>query len=169
MRFLYPSPHLGGVPVFLVESARDGASIQFENDVFEERAAWTVVDALWCFRGVEQEGSGARKLAIAVVEKCADKLEPYVRSFLTSVMVEGKSLDSGLHKDHHEVIFELYCCAPQLLSGVIPHINDELVVPSMSPGAVFTARAVKCGVFFFGIVAGLSCEWWESSCCLVRS
>jgi len=81
---------------------------------------------------LEQEGSAARKLAIAVVEKCADKLEPYVRSFLTSVMVEGKSLDSGLHKDHHEIIYELYDCAPQLLSGVIPYINDELVVQSTS-------------------------------------
>ncbi|XP_024357694.1 sister chromatid cohesion protein PDS5 homolog A isoform X2 [Physcomitrium patens] len=75
----------------------------------------------------KKEGSAARKLAIAVVEKCADKLEPYVRSFLTSVMVEGKSLDSGLHKDHHEIIYELYGCAPQLLAGVIPLINDQLV------------------------------------------
>ncbi|XP_024361716.1 sister chromatid cohesion protein PDS5 homolog A isoform X1 [Physcomitrium patens] len=74
-----------------------------------------------------KEGSAARKLAIAVVERSADKLEPYVRSFLTSVMVEGKSFKSGLHKDHHQVISELYGCAPQLLSGVTPNINDELV------------------------------------------
>lgn len=87
---------------------------------------------LSCFCFLEQEGSAARKLAIAVVEKCADKLEPYVRSFLTSVMVEGKSLDSGLHKDHHEIIYELYGCAPQLLAGVIPLINDQLVVQSLS-------------------------------------
>lgn len=80
----------------------------------------------------EQEGSAARKLAIAVVERSADKLEPYVRSFLTSVMVEGKSFKSGLHKDHHQVISELYGCAPQLLSGVTPNINDELVVQSIS-------------------------------------
>ena len=87
-----------------------------------------------------------------MVEKCADKLEPYVRSFLTSVMVEGKSLDSGLLKDHHEVIFELYSCTPQLLSGVIPHINDELVVRSMSVGVVFMLCEAKLVVLCFEVV-----------------
>lgn len=118
-----------------------------------------MLDLLWYFYFLEQEGSAARKLAIAVVEKCADKLEPYVRSFLASVMVEGKSLDSGLHKDHHEIIYELYGCAPQLLSGVIPCINDELVVQSTSRRALFDDT--RCQVFTsfaFRALSRFSCD-----------
>lgn len=47
---------------------------------------------------------------IVVVEKCVDKLEFYVWSFLVFVMVEGKSLDSGFYKDYYEIIYEFYGC-----------------------------------------------------------
>lgn len=88
-----------------------------------------VFDFIGSLCWLEQEVSAAaHKLAVAVVEKCADKLEPYVQRFLTSVMLEGKVLDSGLHEDYHEVIYEIYCCAPQMLLAVIPNLTQELVV-----------------------------------------
>ncbi|KAL3693850.1 hypothetical protein R1sor_007501 [Riccia sorocarpa] len=69
----------------------------------------------------------AHKLAIAVVERCAEKLEPYVQKFLTSVMLEGKGLESELRDDYHNIIYEIYRCAPQMLLAVIPNLTRELV------------------------------------------
>ncbi|CAM6002717.1 unnamed protein product [Sphagnum balticum] len=75
----------------------------------------------------KEVSTAAHKLAVSVVEKCVDKLEPYVQRFLTSVMLEGKSLKSGLHCDCHEIIYEIYCCAPQMLLAVIPNLTQELL------------------------------------------
>ncbi|KAL2634564.1 hypothetical protein R1flu_006043 [Riccia fluitans] len=69
----------------------------------------------------------AHKLAVAVVERCAEKLEPYVQKFLTSVMLEGKGLESELREDYHNIIYEIYRCAPQMLLAVIPNLTRELV------------------------------------------
>lgn len=80
----------------------------------------------WCL--LQEVSTAAHKLAVSVVEKCVDKLEPYVQRFLTSVMLEGKSLKSGLHCDCHEIIYEIYCCAPQMLLAVIPNLTQELLV-----------------------------------------
>jgi sister-chromatid-cohesion protein PDS5 len=76
---------------------------------------------------LQEVSTAAHKLAVSVVEKCVDKLEPYVQRFLTSVMLEGKSLKSGLHCDCHEIIYEIYCCAPQMLLAVIPNLTQELL------------------------------------------
>lgn len=147
--------------VFSVLSGRAGCCFScfyvYDNSLLEIPSGcsrYLRLGFLWFFYLLEQEGSAARKLAIAVVGKCADKLEPYVRSFLTSVMVEGKSSDSGLHKDHHEIICELYGCAPQLLSGVIPYINDELVVLPTSVCVLFDVT-----LFFslFGLFSTFDC------------
>lgn len=68
----------------------------------------------------------ARKLAMSVIEHCAVKLEPGIKEFLISSMAgDGKSLDNRI--DHHEVIYDIYCCAPQILSGVIPYLTGELL------------------------------------------
>ncbi|BBN05523.1 sister chromatid cohesion protein PDS5 [Marchantia polymorpha subsp. ruderalis] len=69
----------------------------------------------------------AHKLAVAVVERCADKLEPYVQKFLTSVMLEGKGSESELQEDYHAIIYEIYRCARQMLIAVIPNLIRELV------------------------------------------
>ncbi|CAN5952052.1 unnamed protein product [Sphagnum jensenii] len=55
--------------------------------------------------GVSEAG---HKLAVAVVENSADNLEPYVRTFLTLVILEGRGLQTGLKKDYHEIIYEIY-------------------------------------------------------------
>lgn len=69
----------------------------------------------------------ARKLAISVVQHCAEKLEPFVQRFLTSVMFENKTARTDLQEDYHEIIFEIYQCAPQMLLAVIPNLTQELL------------------------------------------
>eukprot|EP00249_Psilotum_nudum_P024915 c29322_g1_i2 orf=363-5285(-) len=69
----------------------------------------------------------AHQLAMSVFQRCAEKLEPCVQRFLTSVMFEGNALQSALHEDYHELIYEIYQCAPQMLVAVIPNLTAELL------------------------------------------
>ncbi|KAM7525318.1 hypothetical protein LguiA_015220 [Lonicera macranthoides] len=68
----------------------------------------------------------ARRLAMNVIEQCAGKLEPGIKQFLVSSMSgDIKSLDCQI--DYHEAIYDIYRCAPQVLSGVVPHLTGELL------------------------------------------
>ncbi|KAL9254883.1 Sister chromatid cohesion protein PDS5 homolog A-like protein [Drosera capensis] len=72
----------------------------------------------------------ARKLVMDVIENCTVKLEPVVKQFLISSMSD----DSGSSKvqiDYHDVIYDLYCCSPSILSGVVPYITGELLTDKL--------------------------------------
>lgn len=62
-----------------------------------------------------------------VIQQSMEKLEPSIKQFLLSLMSGGsKTMNSQVQ--YHEVIFDLYCCAPQTLSGVLPYVTEELMV-----------------------------------------
>lgn len=62
-----------------------------------------------------------------VIEHCAGKLESGIKQFLISSMSgDNKSVNHQI--DYHEVIYDVYCCAPQILSGVVPYLTGELLV-----------------------------------------
>jgi sister-chromatid-cohesion protein PDS5 len=69
----------------------------------------------------------ARKLAMKVIELCAGKLEAGIKQFLVSSM-SGDSRLANSKIDYHEVIYDVYRCAPQILSGVVPYLTGELLV-----------------------------------------
>lgn len=62
-----------------------------------------------------------------VIEQCAPKVESDIKQFLIS-SVSGDSRFSSSQIDYHEVIYDLYRCAPQTLSGVAPYLTGELLV-----------------------------------------
>nr|KJB30840.1 hypothetical protein B456_005G163300 [Gossypium raimondii] len=69
----------------------------------------------------------ARRLAMNVIEQCSEKPEASIKQILISVM----SRDNQLIKseiDYHEVIYGIYHCALQILSGVVPYLTGELLV-----------------------------------------
>ncbi|KAL1537227.1 sister chromatid cohesion protein PDS5 B-like isoform X1 [Salvia divinorum] len=68
----------------------------------------------------------ARRLAMNVVERCAEKLEPGLKQFFVSSMSgESRSLEPEMN--HHAVIYNIYRSAPQILSGVVPYLTGELL------------------------------------------
>ncbi|KAF5943481.1 hypothetical protein HYC85_017558 [Camellia sinensis] len=72
----------------------------------------------------------ARRLAMNVIERCAEKLEPGVKQFLISSM----SGDNGPLKsqiDYHEIIYDIYRCAPQILSGIVPYLTGVLLTDQL--------------------------------------
>lgn len=62
-----------------------------------------------------------------VIEQCAPKVESDIKQFFISSM-PGDSRFSSSQIDYHEVIYDLYRCAPQALSGVAPYLTGELLV-----------------------------------------
>lgn len=62
-----------------------------------------------------------------VVENCAGKLEAGIKQFLISSM-SGDNRSGNGQIDYHEVIYDIYRCAPQILSGVVPYLTGELLV-----------------------------------------
>ncbi|XP_039070317.1 sister chromatid cohesion protein PDS5 homolog B-like isoform X1 [Hibiscus syriacus] len=68
----------------------------------------------------------ARRLAMNVIEQCSEKLEAGIKQFLISVM-SGDNQPVKSEIDYHEVIYDIYHCASQILSGVIPYLTGELL------------------------------------------
>ena len=64
-----------------------------------------------------------------VIEQCSGKLEAGIKQFLISLMSGDNQLVNN-EIDYHEVIYDVYCCAPQILSGVVPYLTGELLVSS---------------------------------------
>ncbi|PIA26794.1 hypothetical protein AQUCO_08800003v1 [Aquilegia coerulea] len=72
----------------------------------------------------------ARRLAMDVIRHCATKLESSVKQFLMSLM-SGDDISLNSHLDYHEVIYDIYQCAPQILSEVIPYLTEELLADQL--------------------------------------
>jgi hypothetical protein len=67
----------------------------------------------------------ARKLAHSVIEHSTGKIEPHIKKFLTSSLV-GDGSSSNDQVDHHEIILDVYQCAPKVIKVVAPFITGEL-------------------------------------------
>ncbi|KAM0917721.1 hypothetical protein ACQ4PT_009179 [Festuca glaucescens] len=95
-----------------------------ESEIIHESLLHVLLSAF----GRKETGisSSTCKLARSVIEQSAGKLEPYIKKFLTSSLAGDKSSSNG-HIDHHEVIFNLYQCAPKVLKVVVPYITGELL------------------------------------------
>ncbi|KAL3614925.1 hypothetical protein CASFOL_040586 [Castilleja foliolosa] len=77
-------------------------------------------------RDKEDITMAARRLAMNVVENCAAKLEPGIKQFLVSSMSgDNRSLKHEIN--YHAVMYSIYRCAPQILSGVVPYLTGELL------------------------------------------
>lgn len=64
-----------------------------------------------------------------VIKQSAGKLEPSIKQFLLSLMSEESKIENS-KVEYHGVIYDLYCCSPQILSGFFPYLTGELLVIS---------------------------------------
>lgn len=69
----------------------------------------------------------AKRLAMNVIQQCVGKLEPSIKQLLLSLM-SGDSKLVNNQIEYHGIIYDLYCCAPQILFGVLPYVTGELLV-----------------------------------------
>ncbi|KAJ6833750.1 sister chromatid cohesion protein PDS5-like protein A [Iris pallida] len=71
----------------------------------------------------------SRRLAMGVIEHCAGKLEASVKQFLVSSILGHRS-SSNDSIDYREVIYDIYQCAPHMLSGTVPCVTGVLLADS---------------------------------------
>ncbi|KAG4143844.1 hypothetical protein ERO13_D06G217750v2 [Gossypium hirsutum] len=98
----------------------------------------------------------ARRLAMNVIEQRSEKLEAGIKQILISVM----SGDNQLIKseiDYHEVIYGIYHCAPQILSGVVPYLTGELLADQLDT----RLRAVRLVGSLFALPGANICEAFQ--------
>ncbi|KAH6768773.1 binding protein [Perilla frutescens var. frutescens] len=95
-----------------------------ESEDVPENLLLTLLSVLG--RDNEDVTMAARRLAMNVVECCAEKLEPGIKQFLVSSMSgDSRSLKSEIN--YHAVLYNIYRSAPQILSGVVPYLTGELL------------------------------------------
>ncbi|KAI3456589.1 hypothetical protein Pfo_013252 [Paulownia fortunei] len=95
-----------------------------ESENVQENLLLTLLSVLG--RDKEDVTMAARKLAMNVIEHCAGKLEPGIKQFIVSSMSgDSRSLKSEVN--YHGVLYNIYRCAPQILSGVVPYLTGELL------------------------------------------
>ncbi|KAK7332449.1 hypothetical protein VNO80_29201 [Phaseolus coccineus] len=72
----------------------------------------------------------ARKLSMNIIQQCMEKLEPSIKQVLLS-LISGDSKEINSQVQYHEVIYDLYCCAPQILYEVLPYVTGELMTDKL--------------------------------------
>ncbi|KAI5414430.1 sister chromatid cohesion protein PDS5 homolog A isoform X3 [Lathyrus oleraceus] len=77
-------------------------------------------------RGNKDVTMAARRLAMNVIQQCMGRLEPSIKQLLLSLM-SGDSKLVNNQIEYHGIIYDLYCCAPQILFGVLPYVTGELL------------------------------------------
>ncbi|CAH1416312.1 unnamed protein product [Lactuca virosa] len=70
--------------------------------------------------------SAARTHSMNVIKQSAGILEPGIKKFILSSM-SGDNSSSNPQIDYHEVIYDIYRCAPQTLSKIVPNLKRELL------------------------------------------
>ncbi|XP_050367583.1 sister chromatid cohesion protein PDS5 homolog A [Argentina anserina] len=99
-----------------------------ESEDVQEDLLFAILSALG--RNRSDITVAARKLAMNVIEQCAGKLESGIKQFLLSSM-SGDSKSTNHQIDYHEVIYDVYLSAPQILSAVVPYLTGELLTDQL--------------------------------------
>ncbi|VAH82321.1 unnamed protein product [Triticum turgidum subsp. durum] len=102
------------------------AMLSIMTQILNEKVTQPLLDVI--FRNlVKDDKGGAHKLAVDIIQNCAEKLEHIVRIFLTSCILSKDAPVNEHRKLHHKIILEIFQCAPQMLFAVIPCLTHELL------------------------------------------
>ncbi|KAL9229223.1 hypothetical protein vseg_004711 [Gypsophila vaccaria] len=95
----------------------------------EEETSPSLLEVI--LRHLTHKGEGppraAHHLAVSVIQTCAEKLQPAICGFIMSCISDQASVPSDLKGCYHDVIFEIFQCAPHMLLAIIPNLIEELV------------------------------------------
>ncbi|XP_008785877.2 sister chromatid cohesion protein PDS5 homolog A [Phoenix dactylifera] len=102
------------------------AMLSIMTVILEEKASQPLLDVILQNLLKEEKGMSFR-LAVSIIQNCAGKLEPLIRCFLTSSILNRDASTYELNKYYHKIILEIFQCAPQILIAVIPNLTQELI------------------------------------------
>jgi hypothetical protein len=116
------------MPLFLMYTC-----ILFHEPLLDFKVFTSTLMLLCPLYVLQVDPSASYKLAVCIIQNCAEKLEPYFCGFLTACILDRDAVENELKEFYHEIIFELFQCAPQMLLAVIPNLTHELLVCPLSP------------------------------------
>ncbi|XP_021759751.1 sister chromatid cohesion protein PDS5 homolog A-like isoform X2 [Chenopodium quinoa] len=95
----------------------------------EEEAPQPLLELI--LRNLRNKGEGpapaSYRLAVALIQNCAEAIKPAVCGLLMSCISDRESVTSDLKEYYHEMIYEIFQCTPHMLLAVIPNLAQELV------------------------------------------
>ncbi|CAM8937206.1 unnamed protein product [Rhodiola kirilowii] len=90
-----------------------------------------ITSPCFCKRPLQNLNAGgthpSSQLAKTVIEASSEYIMPSLCIFITTCILDRDSVQSELKDFHHDIIFEVYQTAPQLLLSVIPILSHELL------------------------------------------
>uniref|UniRef100_J3L679 Uncharacterized protein n=1 Tax=Oryza brachyantha TaxID=4533 RepID=J3L679_ORYBR len=102
------------------------AMLSILTQILNEKVTQPLLDVI--LRNLVKEEKGAsHKLAVEIIQNCAEKLEPILRTFLSSCIFNKDAPVNEIRKSHHKIIVEIFQCAPNMLFAVVPHLTHELL------------------------------------------
>ncbi|KAM3683139.1 hypothetical protein ACB098_12G123600 [Castanea mollissima] len=103
--------------------------IYIMTHIINEEASQTLLDVI--LQKLVKDGKVAPcasyQLAVSIIQNCAEKLEPFICGFLTNCILNRDAVENELKEFYHEIIFQIFQCAPQMLLTVIPNLTHELL------------------------------------------
>ncbi|OVA03847.1 hypothetical protein BVC80_8065g3 [Macleaya cordata] len=105
------------------------AMLSIMNLIIDEKVSQPLLDVILrnLLNAKKAAPSASSRLAVSIIQQSAEKLEPLVHGFLTSCILDRDAVGSELKEFYHDIIFEVFQCAPQMLLAVIPNLTQELL------------------------------------------
>ncbi|XP_027150474.1 sister chromatid cohesion protein PDS5 homolog A-B-like [Coffea eugenioides] len=100
-----------------------------ESLIFQEKFSEPLLDVIIQNLLKESKGGsgGFARLAVSVIQNCNEKLERCICTFLRSCILNRESIGSELKEWYHDILYEIFRSAPQMLVSVIPSLSHELL------------------------------------------
>ncbi|KAL3513624.1 hypothetical protein ACH5RR_026341 [Cinchona calisaya] len=104
-----------------------------ENDleplIFQKKFSEPLLDVILqnLLRESKGASAGLAQLAVSVLNNCNEKLERCICTFLRSCILKRDIIGSELKESYHEILYEIFRSAPEMLVSVIPSLSHELL------------------------------------------
>ncbi|CAI9115357.1 OLC1v1016244C1 [Oldenlandia corymbosa var. corymbosa] len=97
--------------------------------VFQEKVSEPLLDVIFqnLVREPKDAAVGSERLAVSVIQNCTEKFKRYICTFFRSCILNPDIIESKTKESYHEIIYEIFRIAPQMLLSVIPSFSHELL------------------------------------------
>ncbi|GJS02689.1 sister chromatid cohesion protein PDS5 homolog A isoform X1 [Tanacetum coccineum] len=106
-----------------------GAMSSIMSGIFQEKVSQALLEVVLrsLLRDRKDASPASFQLAVSVIDHCSQALQSLVCRFLNCCILDRDSVNSELKESYHDIIYEIFQCAPQMLIAVVPNLTQELL------------------------------------------
>ncbi|PWA56289.1 ARM repeat superfamily protein [Artemisia annua] len=106
-----------------------GAMSSIMSGIFQEKVSQALLEVVLrsLLKDKKDASPASFQLAVSVIDHCSQTLQPLVCRFLNRCILDRDSVNSELKESYHDIIYEIFQCAPQMLIAVVPNLTQELL------------------------------------------